>query len=175
MDSRRSVLKKILVGTAGVAVPGASASALEAVGNLAAGEAGTRFALPTGPAPWWLIAPVGPGTPLGLGWYVGDLSAVERGAAVLTLRNTSGDQARVHLCAHNGRPRGVAYSQMVDLVLMDGGTGSERTNERLGRVVLGLAERIRQNEISPAGDLSSVARMMTHDDRLGVYGPEALG
>lgn len=176
MDTRRSVLKKLLVGTATAAVVPASAGvALEAVqaGVRAAEAAG--LALPTGPAPWWLLHPIGMGTPLKFGWYVAGLSSVERGAAVLTLAHASGRRATVHLCAHNGSPQGLTHTKLVDLVLMDGGSGSFRTDEKLGRVVLGLAERIRRNEATQAGDLSPLARMMTHEDRLAVFGPETLG
>lgn len=132
------------------------------------------FALPAGPAPWWLVQPIGLGTPLKFGWYVAGMSSVERGAAVLTLAHASGRKARVHLCAHNGAPTGLTHTKLVDLVLMDGGSGSFRTDEKLGRVVLGIADRIRANEVDPSGDLSPVARMMTHDDRVETFGPESL-
>jgi len=175
MDSRRTVLKKLLAGTAAAAaVPGVANAAFEAV------QGGTRAAdaegvtLPTGPAPWWLVHPIGMGTPLKFGWYVAGLSSVERGAAVLTLAHASGRGARVHICAHGGKPRGLASTRLVDLVLMDGGSGSFQTDEKLGRVVLGLAERIRRNETLPDGDLKPIARMMTHDDRVESYGPESL-
>jgi hypothetical protein len=175
MDSRRSVLKKLLAGTAAAAaVPGTASAALGAVqGGVRTAEAG-GVTLPTGPAPWWLLHPIGMGTPLKHGWYVAGLSAVERGASVLTLAHSSGRRANVHLCAHDGSPRGVASTRLVDLVLMDGGSGSFRTDERLGRVVLGLAERIRRNETNAEGDLSPIARMMTHDDRVEVFGGESL-
>ena len=98
----------------------------------------------------------------------------QRGASVLTLAHTNGRKAKVHLCAHNGRPRGLAHTAMLDLVLMDGGSGSFRTDEKLGRVVLGLAERVRRNETQPNGDLAPVARMMSHDERVQAFGPESL-
>lgn len=172
MDSRRTVLKKLLVGsTAAAAVPGTASAALGALE--ASAEAGT-LTLPTGPAPWWLFHPVGLGTPLSFGWYVADLSPVARGASVLTLAHASGRRARLHLCAHNGRPQGVAHTRLLDMVLMDGGSGSFRTDEKLGRVVLGLAERVRRNETNPQGDLWPLARMMTHADRVDAFGPESL-
>lgn len=172
MDTRRTVLKKLIAGTAGAAAVPASATA--AVDALEVTAASAGISLPTGPAPWWLFAPIGLGTPLRFGWYVADLSPVSRGASVLTLAHSSGRRARVHLCAHNGRPQGMAHTRLVDLVLMDGGSGSFRTDEKLGRVVLGLAERIRRNETSSKGDLSPIARMMTHGDRVDAFGPQAL-
>ncbi len=174
MDSRRSVLKKILVGTAAAAVPATGAAATRAVAQTLGTSGGEQGVIPDGPAPWWLVAPVGVGTPLGLGWYVHHLGPVERGAAVLTLRHTSGRDARVHLCGHRGQPQGMAHTALIDLVLMDGGSGSMRTDEKLGRVILGLAQRVRANETSPTGDLKPVARMMTHADRVEAFGADAL-
>lgn len=162
------MLKKLLAGTAAAAaVPGTAGAAVEAV--QAVGVTPT-----SGPAPWWLFAPIGLGTPLKYGWYVADLSKVERGAAVLTLAHASGKKARVHLCAHDGAPRGLTHTRLVDFVLMDGGSGSFRTDEKLGRVVLGLAERVRRNETRPDGDLWPIARMMSHDDRMDAFGADSL-
>ncbi len=172
MDSRRGMLKKLLVGTAATAaVPGTASATLGAVEQA---SHASGISLPSGPAPWWLIAPARKGSEVGLGWYVGALSKVEKGAAILTLVHRSGQRARVHLCTHNGSPEGVAHTRLVDLVLMDGGSGSFRTDEQLGRVVLGLAERIRRNELDPEGDLWPLARMMSHQDRMDAYGPENL-
>lgn len=171
MDSRRSVLKKLLVGTAtAAAVPAAGSAALSAGGVLDGGA----IALPSGPAPWWLLAPLGMGTPLKYGWYVAGLSAVERGAAVMTLQHSSGRKANVHLCAHNGRPNGLAHTRLIDMLLMDGGSGSFRTDELLGRVILGIAKRVRLNELDPQGDLWPLAKMMTHNDRMEAFGAESL-
>ncbi len=175
MDSRRTVLKKLLAGTAGVAAaPGTAAASTNVLGGTLASATGVSLpSLQDGPAPWWLIAPVGLGAPLRFGWYVAGLSPVRQGAAVLTLKHATGRSADVHLCARAGR--GLASTTHLDLVLMDGGTGSFRTDERLGRVILGLAERIRRNEASGEGDLRPIARMMTHDERLATFGPENLG
>ena len=176
MDSRRSALKKLLVGAAGAAaVPGAASAATRnaVTGQSIAGQA-SSFSLPDGPAPWWLIAPMSLGTSLGHGWYVQGLDAVKRGASVLTLRHVSGKSSRVHLCAHRGSPQGVAHSELVDLVLMDGGTGTQQTDEGLGRVVMGIGERIRRNELDPNGDIRSVAKMMLHGDRVDTFGAESL-
>jgi hypothetical protein len=171
MDSRRNVLKKLLAGTAAVAaVPGTASAAIGAAAEPLRGAG----MLPSGPAPWALLAPFGMGSPLKFGWYVAGLSSVERGAAVLTLAHSSGRRANVHLCAHNGAPRGVASTSMIDMVLMDGGSGSFRTDEKLGRVVLGLAEAVRRNEADPRGDLWPVAKMMTHEARVDAYGAQAL-
>lgn len=101
---------------------------------------------PTAPAPWQLFAPLGRGSDVGLGWRLSELSDVEHGAAVLTLVHASGDRARVHLCAIGKRPRGVAQSDHVDLMLMNQGDGKQQTLEPIGRVIKTLAGVIRTNE-----------------------------
>lgn len=174
MDSRRSALKKILAGAASAAaVPTAAAATRNGSVSLA-GEAAASFVLPNGPSPWWLIAPIATGTALGYGWYVHGLGGVERGASVLSLRHVSGRSARVHICAHQGRPQGISSTELIDLVLMDGGSGSAKTDEGLGRVVLGIGERIRRNELDPDGDLRPLAKMMTHSDRVVEFGAKSL-
>lgn len=103
---------------------------------------------PTAPAPWQLLAPLGRGSDVGLGWRLSHLSDIERGAAVLTLAHESGEEARVHLCAIGKRPRGVAQSDHVDLMLMNRGDGKQQTLEPIGRVLKTLANVIRANERS---------------------------
>jgi hypothetical protein len=114
------------------------------------------------------------GSPLKFGWYVADLSSVERGASVLTLSHSNGSRAQIHMCAHNGRPQGMTHTKLIDFVLMDGGSGSFQTDEKLGRVILGLAEAVRRNELDPQGDLWPLAKMMTHGDRVDSFGAESL-
>lgn len=175
MDSRRTVLKKLIAGTAAAAaIPGTASAALAAVQGGAHSVDMAGMVLPTGPAPWWLMHPIGMGTPLKYGWYVAGLSSVDRGSSVLTLGHANGRKARVHICAHQGKGRGLASTRLVDLVLMDGGSGSFQTDEKLGRVVMGLAERIRRNETLPDGDLKPIARMMSHDERVEAFGPESI-
>ena len=69
MDSRRNVLKKILVGTATAAVvPGTASAALQAVApsaeNAGRSALSRGLPLPSGAAPWWLVAPLAVGSPL---------------------------------------------------------------------------------------------------------------
>ena len=172
MESRRGLLQKLGVGAA-VAATGAGvsrAARAEHRRQLQAFAAGGT----TTAAPWWLLQPLREGARLSDGWVVAGLSPVERGAAVLELQHASGDVARVHLCAHGGRPKGVAHTRLFDLVLMDGGQGDRPTNPRLGRTLMGLARRIRRNEVAQGGDLDSVSRMLTHAERVALYGPETL-
>lgn len=179
MDSRRKVLQQIGLGTAVATVVVGAASV--GTGRPAPSAAGAPSAAPGGPpgpqagaGPWWLLSPLARGSHLGGGWFVAHLGAVERGASVLTLQHRDGAVGCVHLCHRQGSPRGVAHTELLDLVLMDGGQGDKPTDESLGRVVMGLAAHIRANELSSSGDLRELARMEPHDERLQTYGPETL-
>ena len=57
---------------------------------------------------------------------------------------------------------------------MDGGQGDKPTEETIGRVLLTLADIIAENEIRDEADLSKVTRMLTHLERVELYGPETL-
>ncbi len=184
MDSRRKVLEKIGLTTAaaGLVVGGghalrkkqASAAAGTATdGDLAAAEP-RPAAGEAGDGPWWLLAPLTRGDHLGQGWFVAHLGAVERGASVLTLQHKQGQVARVHLCHHQGNPKGLAHTELLDMILMDGGQGDKPTDESLGRVLMGLARVVKVNELDAKGDLRDLARMQPHAERVNAYGPETL-
>lgn len=186
MDTRRKLLKKIGLGTAaaGLVIGGRKAAeAARAPGGAATATRGTapdaqaQVAANTaeaGTGPWWLLAPLARGSHLGQGWYLAHFGAVQRGASVLTLQSRDGEIARVHVCQHDGAPRGLASTELLDLVLMDGGQGDKQTPEHLGRVLMGLARVMRENELKSDGDLGELARMQSHGERVDAYGPESL-
>lgn len=181
MQSRRDLLQKLGLAAAVGVVSTASSAAAAAPAVSATLQRDTLRALAEGGSASgsaaWLLAPLQAGQSVGLGWRLHSLSPVERGAVVITLRHARHTEAapvegRVHLCAHHGAPRGLAHTALFDLVLMDGGQGARPTDEALGRVVLTLAAKVRTNELS--GDLGSVARLLTHAERVALYGPESL-
>ena len=135
---------------------------------------GKQMKLPDGPEPWWLIFPLEKGAKLAKGWRVRGLSRVQRGASILELERMTGEFARVHICYRNGEPKGLAHSEMFDLLLMDGGNGDRPTEEGLGRVLKDIERRIRMNEVREDANLRPLARMQTHEERVGAYGPETL-
>jgi hypothetical protein len=112
---------------------------------------------PLQPAPWELIAPYRAGSPVALGWRVADLAAVERGAAMLRLSHEGGAEARVAICRNAGQPRGVAYTEELDFILMNGGRGESPTAEDLGRVLVSMAELLRGRDLGG---------LLTHAERL---------
>jgi hypothetical protein len=134
-----------------------------------------RAAWATDLPPWWLISPLTAGQQVGPTWSVGNLEVVREGAAVLTLVTGDERQARVHICAHEGRPRGLVHTALFDLVLMDGGQGDRPTDESLGRVLMQLGRHIRRNEIrSDDAQIGSVTGLLSHDERVALFGPEHL-
>lgn len=172
MESRRGLLKKLSVGAAAAAATvGVSRTArAEHKRQLQAfAEGGSAQG-----APWWLLAPLQPGARLSGGWRLARLSAVERGAAVLCLEHAERGTANVHLCSHGGSPQGVAFTRLFDLILMDGGQGDRPTDPALGKVLVHLGQRVRKHELSQDGELAQVARMLTHAERVALYGAESL-
>lgn len=177
-ESRRTVLKSILVGAAATTFPAV------ALGNplpaQAEGKAGDVPA-PAGPAvgapppspnaapvdaPWALVAPAAAGTKLALGWMVESLSPVTNGAPILGLKRKNGDRARVYVCRSSEAPVGLAQTKWLDFVLVNGGNGKRVTDESLGRVLLGLAATIRRREEAQAIPSPSLAQLKTNQKRL---------
>ena len=119
MPTRREILTKLGVGAASTAAMGAGGVALathhatlEALGSS------------TGQAPWWLIHPLHKSETIGLGWSVSNMGPVHQGAAILELSHRTGQTARVHICTYEGKPKGLANTALFDLILMDGGRGT---------------------------------------------------
>jgi len=166
MPSRRVVLQAMGVGAIASASLGASAAR-------AAARSGRTWS--SKEAPWWLLSPLSEGSPLGRGWQVGHLSPVQEGATILTLAHRDGRIARVHICARQGRARGLAHTGLFDLVLMDGRQGDQPTEESLGRVLRQVARVMRRAELSVGEDaLRQVVGLRSHPDRVRMYGAEAL-
>jgi hypothetical protein len=166
--SRRSVLRALAVGAAAAAVPAAMRPR-----SASAHDPRTAAAAPDGapaPPPWDLLAPLGPGDPLALGWRVETLSEIRSGAAVLVLAHDDGSRARILLCRNGGSPRGITHTHAVDLLVMNGARGNRPTDESLGRVVLGLADVIAANEEKAGIPDEVITHLMTHDERVRLHG-----
>jgi hypothetical protein len=173
MQSRRDLLKAVSTGLTGAALAtGAGlspatvrASSLRAFATMGGGE-----------APWCLVSPLTMGSNVGKGWRIQNLSALEAGASILTLQHPTRGTARVHLCARRGGGHGLTHTQLLDLILMDGGTGELRTQEGLARVVTGIGKRIAKNELGAVDEetIDAMSRMLTHKERMAIFGPENL-
>ena len=159
MSTRRNLLSKIGLSTAALVLVSGFGVAEEKIGLLKR---------PDLDSPWWLFEPFEKGSFLANGWFLSDLSPIERGAAVLTLAHKEGKTARVHICGHEGIPKGITSTKYLDLLLMDGGNGSTPSNEELGCVILSLAKHIRKTE-EILEHSSILARFELHEDRLLRY------
>ncbi|MBW2459212.1 MAG: hypothetical protein JRI68_32240 [Deltaproteobacteria bacterium] len=170
---RRAVLKGVMVGGVVLSTP----LAVQARQPPAAGLGGaaepespsTPPGLSSDPhAPWELVAPLVAGSTVGSGWQVAALSAVERGAVVLTLAHRSGQHAQVHLCRRGSEPRGIAHTADLDLVLMNGGDGKTPTGEGIGRAVKTVALQMAERQDGPT-------ELLTHRARLHRFGAREIG
>lgn len=167
MATRRQIMQSLGFGLGALATATAPRSAVAQARHTAA-------AWSTQTPPWWLLSGLKQGSRVGRGWRISSLTAVQEGASVLTLTHRDEREARVHICAHHGQPRGLAHTALFDLVLMDGGQGDRDTPEDLGRVLLQLAAHIRRAELSDASELEQVTGLLTHAERVAVYGAEHL-
>lgn len=177
MLSRRALVGKAATVAAGAAVLGGARGATAAVpkvaastsvvgADLAAGEAiadaGDALA-PT--APWQLLSPLTAGSEIAHGWTLEGVNDVSHGAAVITLRSSTGRTARIHFCRHDGRRSGIVATAQFDLLLMNGGEGEVATEEGLAQAVAAVARIVSRNEST-----ASVDGLMTHDERLAEFG-----
>ena len=173
MQSRRDLLKTLGAGALGAATLTATglASKRAKADTLRAFASGSRSG-----APWCLLAPLQAGSSVGKGWKVESLRSVSNGAAILSLTHKTEGTARIHLCMRQGKATGLAHSHLLDLVLMDGGNGAKPTHESLGRVASGIAKRIAKNELGAVedGTLDAMTRMLTHNERQALFGPENI-
>ena len=196
MDTRRDVLKKLLFGATALPV-GAVAATAAAKGittpaaeptlpsmewleqALANNPEARQFltklaATESGPAPWHLFAPLEAGSELALGWKIKDLSPVQLGGAVMTLEHKRGYETKVHFCKKSEEPKGITHTSHFDVFLMNGGDGDTASEEELGRVVLTLGAVVRQNEDRKPELQKLASSMLSHDERVDLFGPESL-
>jgi len=59
-------------------------------------------------------------------------------------------------------------------VVMDGGQGDRATEESLGRALMALARNVSANELRTQADPALLGSLLTHGERVGRFGPEAL-
>jgi len=173
MRTRRELLTRLGLGAAGITLASSGGSAQAArratLRAFASGGSDSR-------APWWLLEPLSPGDHVGSGFSVEDLSPVRGGAAVLTLRHPVRGTLSIHICSHEGQPQGYAYSEFFDLIVMDGGRGSGSVDPQVAAMFQHIAFQLRNNELRDdhAAQMRDIERMMTHRERVAVFGPIQL-
>ena len=147
----------------------ASAVAPSAAPSGAAVASAVATEAASAPAPWELLRPLTAGAPLAHGWTVAELSPVEAGSCVVTLRNAQGTPRRVHLCRNGGTPAGLVYTERYDLVVMNGGAGELPTDEGLAQAVAALAHAVAGNE----GAHAEPGPLLAHAERVERYAASA--
>ncbi|HYD50925.1 MAG TPA: hypothetical protein VEB21_21390 [Terriglobales bacterium] len=180
MLSRRALVGKLAAATAAVWGASVARVGFASVDSRASAESA---ALPTGsgvpvevqrvdaeapapPAPPWnLLAPLAAGSAVG-DWRVAELSGIEDGSCVLTLQNQRGRAQRIHLCRNNGSPKGVAYSNRFDLLVMNGGYGDLPTEESLAVALTEVAAVLSANE-RRSGEVASA--LLPHEERVRLF------
>jgi hypothetical protein len=155
------------VGAATPPVAGASGEPHAAPGAAAAPAIAAES---VSPPPWQLVAPLTAGAALGHGWQVAELSPVQAGSCVLTLRNERGRTHRIHLCRNAGAPAGLVHTGEVDLLVMNGGAGELPTEEGLAQAVAAVAHAVARNE--SAARVAEVG-LLAHAERVARYGASA--
>lgn len=157
-----------------VAVFGALSASLSA---RALALAQDRAALPAG----GLLDPLQPGQEIGLGWRLLQIHPPEGGAIRLLLGRGSGAEleggrssereslATVDLVLRDGAPRGPAWTDHLDLMVMDGtpdeAGGQRAMPESLGRVLRRIAAVVQQNETALGAAIVEIGALSTYAER----------
>ncbi len=138
------------------------------------GDEGQRLevAAPNG-SPWALLAPFREGSPLALGWVLGSLSPVRVGAATLLLCHPEHGVARVSIRRNTGAAVGVAHTDQLDFILMNGGGGTAQTDGSIARILVAFAAALRKRgECVPPAVL---ATLLPPTDGRAPHGQAAAG
>src|SRR5215470_11538951 len=125
-------------------------------------------------APWPLLAPLTAGAKVGLGWVLESLSPVRGGAATLVLRHPQYSIARVSIRRNEGAPLGIAHTDHLDFMLMNGGGGTAPTEGSIERVLIALAAFLQKRSHAAAHD-ELLATLRPHTEGLAPQGLAGRG
>ena len=95
--------------------------------------------------PWGLLAPFAQGSPLGHGWILEAMTPVSAGAVEILLRSASRGIARVTVRRNGGKAVGIAHTEQLDFMLMNGGGGAAQTEDSIEQALMRMAETLRRN------------------------------
>ena len=112
--------------------------------------------------PWALLYPLTEGCDLALGWALESLSPARGGAATMVLRHAQHGAARVAIRRNSGAPLGVAHTDHLDFLLMNGGSGTSETEPSVGRVLRAVANLLqgRGGQLDP----DALAALLPHSE-----------
>lgn len=113
--------------------------------------------------PWALLTPFEEGAEIGLGWVLESLSPIRAGAATMVLRHPQFGIARVTLRRNGGAPLGVAHTDHLDFMLMNGGGGTAQTEGTVGTALSSLAATLRSaSQTGPDDEI--LAALLPHSE-----------
>lgn len=164
MESRRSLLKKLFVGAVATIPVGLALRASNSTAPAVEPEKGTPQPAAIDEVPWGIISPLSAGSQIGAGWSVESMSPIVEGAIQLKLKHATGRPSKVRICKRGDAPVGIAQTETLDLVAMNGGDGKLPTEESLGLAVLAIADLARKNEAVGSGVITR--RLLTHEEHL---------
>jgi ferredoxin len=110
--------------------------------------------------PWELLKPFGEGVPIALGWVLESLSPVRGGSASLALRHEHHGTAHVAIRRNGGAPLGIAYTDRLDFLLMNGGSGRTHTEDSIARALVAMADTLQRHAAAVPEPL--VASLLPH-------------
>ena len=110
------------------------------------------------------------GTDLGSKWSIASLGPIVDGAAVIILSHPHQEDVRIHLCLHEGKPKGYAHTDLFDLIVIDHGHGIRTVPDDLAPALLKLGRAIQDNELANDSSFDQIADMMTHKERVAAFG-----
>jgi ferredoxin len=114
--------------------------------------------------PWALLAPFTEGVGLGGGWILESLSPIRGGASTMVLRHERDGVARVSIRRNGGLPVGVAHTDHLDFLLMNGGGGTAETDDAIRRVLIDLVRTVRP-QVNGGADTAALAALLPHSER----------
>jgi hypothetical protein len=164
MESRRSVFKKLFVGAVATIPVGLALRASNASLNESPKVVDPAPPQHTEEVPWGLVSPLAAGSEIGAGWSIGSMSPIIEGAIQLTLTHATGRSMKVRICKRGESPVGIAQTETLDLIAMNGGDGHLPTEESFGLAVLAVADVLRRNEAVSSRVLTR--GLVTHEEHL---------
>lgn len=131
--------------------------------------------------PWALLSPFREGDALALGWHLESLGPIRSGATCLALRHAQHGVARVTVRRNDGAPLGVAHTEHLDFMLMNGGAGLSQTQDSIGRVLLFMAAKLDRNPpeelleaLTPHAEAALPTAALAATDREGNPGAQTI-
>jgi hypothetical protein len=160
MKTRRSFLQKTSVGAAVVAA-----------GTIGVSLKETKAQLLEGTHQTWIHEVLEPGRTVMNEWVITSVSPIFAGGIIVNLHHVTREEVmRIDVCQKDSSGvMGVEATDDYELILMNGGTGHTWTDRKQHLVVRAIA-----NELGSVEQNVRTAPLLSHRDRLDIFGAEKL-